>query len=66
MPEDTVADLTDLGTRRPDILPLKSHGDKFYPIHLPDYPPEIRILEGVDVDDLLSLFTMYFTPEIID
>ncbi|PVH67331.1 hypothetical protein DL98DRAFT_579274 [Cadophora sp. DSE1049] len=66
MPEDTVADPTDPGTRRPDVPPLTSHGDKYYPMHLPNYPPEIRIPEGVDADDPLSLFTMYYTPEIIE
>ncbi|KAL5325400.1 hypothetical protein ACEPPN_006525 [Leptodophora sp. 'Broadleaf-Isolate-01'] len=58
MPEDTVADPTDPGTRRPDAAPLKSHGDRFYPMRLPDFPPEIRLPEGVDADDPLSLFTI--------
>ncbi|CZT42026.1 uncharacterized protein RSE6_01854 [Rhynchosporium secalis] len=29
------------------------------------FPPEIRLPEGIDADDPLHLFTMYFTPEII-
>jgi hypothetical protein len=37
MPEDTVFDLTDKGTLRPNAKPLRKKGDVFKPLNLPDF-----------------------------
>jgi hypothetical protein len=66
MPELTVFDSTDKGTLRPDEEPLESTGDKFVPMKLPDFGWEIHLLENTSPDDPITLFTMYYTPEIMD
>lgn len=66
MQEDTVFDSTDKGTLCPNVPPLLAHGDAYFPMKLPDYPPEIRLPDTVNPDNPPSLFTMYYTPEIID
>jgi hypothetical protein len=33
---------------------------------LPDFGYEIALLENTSPDDLITLFTMYYTPEIIN
>jgi hypothetical protein len=66
MPEETVFDPIDKGTLRPNAQPLRVKGDAFYPIELPDFGYEIALLENTSPDDPITLFTMYYTPEIID
>ena len=66
MPEDTVFDPTDKGTLRPNAKPLRVKGDAFYPMKLPDFDWEITLPENTSPDDPITLFTMYYTPEIID
>jgi hypothetical protein len=66
MPELTVFDSTDKGTLRPDEEPLESTGDEFVPMKLPYFGWEIHLLENTSPDDPITLFTMYYTPEIID
>jgi hypothetical protein len=66
MPEETVFDPIDKGTLRPNAQPLRVKGDAFYPIELPDFGYEIALLENTSPDDLITLFTMYYTPEIIN
>jgi hypothetical protein len=66
MLEDTVFDSTDKGTLRPDAKPLRAKGDAFYPMKLPDFDWEITLLENTSPDDPITLFTIYYTPEIID
>jgi len=66
MAELTVFDSTDKGTLRPDEEPLESTGDKFVPMKLPHFDWEIHLPENVSPDDPITLFTMYYTPEIMD
>jgi hypothetical protein len=66
MPEDTVFDPTDKGTLRLNAKPLRTKGDAFYPMKLPDFGWEITLSEHVSPNDPITLFTMYYTPEIID
>ena len=66
MPEYIVFDLTDKGTLRPDEEPLESQGDQFVPMKLPHFGQEIHLPENVSPDDPITLFTMYYTPEIMD
>jgi hypothetical protein len=66
MAELTVFDSTDKGTLRPDEEPLESTGDKFNPMKLPHFDWEIHLPENVSPDDPITLFTMYYTPEIMD
>ena len=66
MLELTVFDSTDKGTLRPDEEPLESTREKFVPIKLPHFDWEIHLPENVSPDDPITLFTMYYTPEIID
>jgi Transposase IS4 len=66
MPNLTVFDSTDKGTLRPDEEPLESTGDKFVPMNLPHFDWEIHLPEDVSPDDPITLFTMYYTPKIMD
>jgi len=66
MPEDIVFDPTDKRTLRPNAKPLAKKGDVFYPMKLPDFDAEIRLPEDASPDDPITLFTMYYTPEIIE
>ena len=66
MPEDTVFDSTDKGTLRPNEDPLRNQGDTFKPMELPNWGWEINLPNNVSPDDPITLFTMYYTLEIID
>jgi Transposase IS4 len=66
MLEDTVFDSTDKGTLRLDAKPLRVKGDAFYPMKLPDFDWEITLPKNTSPDDPITLFTMYYTPEIMD
>jgi Transposase IS4 len=65
MPEDTIFDSTDKGTLRPNAKPLRAKGDAFKPMKLPNFAWEITLLENTSPDDPITLFTMYYTLEII-
>ena len=66
MPEGTVPDLTDKGTQRPNAPSLQKREDKFIPLEYPDFKFEISLLSDVSPDDLIALFILYYTLEIID
>ena len=66
MPEDTIFDSTDKGTLRPNENPLRNQGDSFKPMQLPDWGWEINLPNNVSPDDPITLFTLYYTPEIVD
>ncbi len=66
MPKDTVFDSTNKGTLRPNKDLLRSKGDEFKPMELPNQDQEVTLPNNVSPDDLVTLFTMYYTPEIIN
>ena len=66
MPEDTIFDSTDKGTLYPNTKPLYTKEDTFKPIELPDFGWEIALPENASPDNPITLFTIYYTPEIID
>jgi hypothetical protein len=66
MPNDTVFDSTDKGTLRPNEDPLRKQGSAFKPMQLPQFGWEINLPEDVSPDNPITLFTMYYTPEILD
>jgi hypothetical protein len=53
-------------TLRPNAKPLRKKGDVFQPIKLLDFGWEITLPEDTPPDDPITLFTLYYTPEIID
>jgi hypothetical protein len=66
MPEDTITNTTNPGTYRPKALALKTKSDHFEPMKLPDFEPEIYLPDHVSPDDPITIFTLYYTPEIIE
>jgi hypothetical protein len=66
MPEDTVFNFTDKGTLRPNAKLISKQGDTFKPIKLPSWGWEIILPENVSPDNPIMLFTIYYTPEIMD
>jgi hypothetical protein len=65
MREDIQNDFTDSATKRPNSPPLKKAGSCFILIQLDDFGYNISLLETASADDLISLFTLYYAPEII-
>jgi hypothetical protein len=66
MPDYTVFDPTDKGTLRPNEDSLRKQGESFKPMQLPNWGWEINLPDNASPDDPITLFTMYYTPEIID
>lgn len=66
MPDDTVFDPTNKGTLRPNEDLLRKQGSAFKPMQLPQFGWKITLPKDVSPDDPITLFTMYYTPEIID
>jgi hypothetical protein len=66
MPDATVFDSTDKGTLRPNKDPLRKQGNAFKPMQLPPFGWEITLPEDISPDNPITLFTIYYTPEIID
>jgi hypothetical protein len=65
MPEDTITNTTDPGTYWPKTLVLKTKNDYFEPMKLFDFEPEIYLPDHVSPDNPITIFTLYYTPEII-
>ncbi len=66
MLELIIFDSTNRGTLRPDDEPLESTGDKFVPVKLPHLRWEIYLPENTSPNDPITLFTIYYTPEMMD
>jgi hypothetical protein len=66
MPDATVFNSTNKGTLRPNKDPLRKQGSAFKPMQLLPFGWEITLPEDVSPDNPITLFTMYYTPEIID
>ena len=66
MLEHTIFHPTDKGTLRPNEDAIYKTEKAFKPIQLLDWDWEVMLLEDVSPDDPITLFTMYYTPEIID
>jgi hypothetical protein len=66
MPEDIEFDLTDKGTLCLNVELMRTKGDAFYLMKLAPFGWEIILLEHVSPNDPITLFIMYYTPEIID
>jgi hypothetical protein len=66
MPKDTVFDSTNKGTLCLNTKPLRVKRDAFYLIKLLDFGWEITLLENTSPNDLITLFTIYYTPKIIN
>lgn len=65
MPENTKKDTTDDGTLRPDLPPIRVPGDNYNPMLIPDFDLQISLPNGVNVNHPLSLFLLYYPPEIV-
>jgi hypothetical protein len=66
MPKDVINNLTDRGTKRPNAKLIITTAHKFFLIYLPDFDFKITFFNNVSSDDLISLFTMYYTLEIVE
>jgi hypothetical protein len=66
MPENTIANTIDPGTYWPKALVLKTKSDYFEPIKLLDFEPEIYLPDHISPDDPITIFILYYIPEIIE
>ena len=66
MAEGTEFDPTDTGTLRPHAKPLQKRGTQFEPLECPAFDFEIRLPAAIDLRDAFALFSLYYTPEIIE
>ena len=62
----TVADPTDLGTLRPDEMPIKTSGSHFQPLDIDQHNPFLNLPNGTSATDSFTLFRLYYTDEIIN
>ena len=66
MPEGTEPDLTDQGTQRLNTAPLREKKkNEFILFNCPDFEFKITLPMDTSPDDLITLFTLYYTLEII-
>jgi hypothetical protein len=66
MPEGTEPDPTNQGTQRPNTALLRKKKDKFILFKCPDFEFKITLFMDTSPDDLITLFTLYYTLEIIE
>jgi hypothetical protein len=66
MLEGTKPDLTNQRTQRPNALLLHKKGDKFIPFECPDFDFKITFFLNTSLDNLITLFILYYTFEIIE
>jgi hypothetical protein len=66
MLEGTEPDPTDKRTQRLNAKPLQKKGNTFILVKCPDFDMEITLLLNTSLNDLISLFMLYYTPEIIE
>jgi hypothetical protein len=66
MLEGTEPDPTDQGTQRPNAPSLRKKRDKFIPFECLDFDFKITLPPDTSPDNLITLFTLYYTPEIIE
>ena len=66
MSGNTEFDPMDDGTSRPNEKPLKRPGTCFQPMEVQERNSELDLPGGVCADDSFALFTLYYTPEIIN
>jgi hypothetical protein len=66
MLEGTEPNPTDKRTQRPNTKPLQKKCNTFIPIKYPDFNIEITLPLNTSPDNLISLFTLYYTLEIIE
>jgi hypothetical protein len=65
MRENIKNNLTNSATKRPNSPLLKKLGSYFIPIELDDFGYKITLPDHVSPNDLISLFTLYYTLEIV-
>jgi hypothetical protein len=65
MPNNTVFDSTDKGTLRPNEDLLQKQGNTFKPMQLSQFGWEITLPEDVSLVNPITLFTIYYIPEIL-
>jgi hypothetical protein len=53
-------------TKRPNSPPLKQSSSYFIPIQLGEFGYEINLPYYTSPDDLISLFTLYYTSKIVE
>lgn len=59
-------DPTDPATKRPNSPPLKSTGSAFTPTKIDQFGYDIKLPASASCDDPISIFDLYYSPEIID
>jgi hypothetical protein len=66
MLKGTEPDPTNQGTQRPNASSLRKKGDKFILFECPDFNFKITFPLNTSSDDLITLFILYYTSEIIE
>ena len=66
MLEATIFDSTNKGTLWPNKDLLYKQESAFKPMQLPLFGQEITLPKDVSLDNPITLFTIYYTPEIIN
>jgi hypothetical protein len=65
MPEATEPDSTDRGTQRSNVTPLQKKGTEFILFECLDFKFKITLPANASPEDLITLFILYYIPEIV-
>jgi hypothetical protein len=65
MRENIENDLINSATKRPNSPLFQKSGSYFIPMELDDFGYEITLPDYISPDDPISLFTLYYTPELV-
>jgi hypothetical protein len=66
MPEiDVVADSTDPGTLRPNLVPETRTGDHFEALDCPEFEPRTNLPPDLQKDDVFGIWSLFFTLDIM-
>ena len=66
MPAHVQNDPTDPATKRPDSPLLESVGSEFIRVEIDEFGYVIQLPESSSPDDPISIFDLYYSPEIVD
>jgi hypothetical protein len=66
MRENIENDLINSVTKRPNLPLFKKSGSYFILIELDDFGYEITLPDYVSPNNPISLFTLYYTPELVE
>jgi hypothetical protein len=66
MPKGVINNPTDKETKRPNVKPIITAAYEFFLIYLLDFDFKITLSNNISPNDLIFLFIIYYTSEIVE